>query len=155
MFVPLTPTAKKNSARAFGGHAGGGRMAACLGRGRALPQHGPPRRVQRPYIRWIAFLNHSFRSGPIGVPDRPSYSRGEGCTTTSHQSPFRSQKNRFSPGENADEPPPVVRVFCSNLRAPLRGTSLGPLLCVANEHKGEACAPRTNTGYLNPGHRQS
>ena len=29
--------------------------------------------------------------------------------------------------------PPVVSDFCSNLRAPHRGTSLGPLVCGANK----------------------
>jgi hypothetical protein len=71
---------QKTSAWASGGPAGGRRMAACLWRWRALPQHGPPHRAQRPHIRWIAFLNYGYRSGPIAVPDRYRCSRGEAAT---------------------------------------------------------------------------
>jgi hypothetical protein len=46
------------SAWASGGVAGGRRVAVCLGRWRALRLRGPPRRVQRPYFRWMAFLNY-------------------------------------------------------------------------------------------------
>jgi hypothetical protein len=40
----------ENSAWASGGPARCWRVAACMGRWRALPQHGPPRRVQRPHM---------------------------------------------------------------------------------------------------------
>jgi hypothetical protein len=57
--LPLRRTRlrQKNSAWASSGPAGGRRVVTCLGRWRALPLRGPQRRFERPYLRWIAFLN--------------------------------------------------------------------------------------------------
>jgi hypothetical protein len=82
----------KTSARASGGPAGIRREAACIGRWRTLPQHGPPRRVQRPHIRWIAFLNSEIRSGPIAFPDRLSCSRKGGAGSNQPKPLRRSHK---------------------------------------------------------------
>jgi hypothetical protein len=132
MFVPLARSTTgtclnswrlrhKTSAWASGGPAGGRHVAERLGRWRALPQHGPPRRVQLPHIRWIAFLSSEIRSGPIAVPDRLRCSRG-GCfspVAVSAESPLWCASSTKS----------TKSIFCSKLRAPRRGTSLGPFVC--------------------------
>jgi hypothetical protein len=100
----------KTSAWSLGGPAGGRRVAACLGRWRALPQHGPPRRVQQTHIRWIAFLNSEIRSGPKAASYRLSCSRGEGCNTQSR----RSKKLRFSSEAISSKSPLYCASFIVN-----------------------------------------
>ena len=50
----------ENSAWASGGPARCWRVAACMGRWRALPLHGPPRRVERPYRRCVLVMPATF-----------------------------------------------------------------------------------------------
>jgi|AntAceMinimDraft_5_1070358.scaffolds.fasta_scaffold103315_2 hypothetical protein len=59
-----------------------------------------------------------------------SCSRGEGWQARSQNPTFQ-----FSLAAISDNPI-VVRVFCSKLRAPNRGTSLGPFVCGANNRFG-------------------
>jgi hypothetical protein len=66
----------------------------------------------------------------VVVPDCLSFSRG-GASVTSHQ-PAISHKFRFSPAAVSAESP-VGGDFCSKLRAPHRGTSLGSFVCGANK----------------------
>jgi hypothetical protein len=62
---------QKISAWASGGPAGGTRVPECLGRVRALPQRGPPCRVDRPcrasdddQQRWMVFKKTPRRNAP-------------------------------------------------------------------------------------------
>jgi hypothetical protein len=82
-------------------------------------------------------------SGPIAIPVRLSCSRGE---AGSHQSPVRSHNFRFSPAAIFAEPPPVVCVFCSKLRAPHRGMSLSMFVCRANKNYTHQLRPPSGLG---------
>ena len=84
-FVPLAPAVKNNSAWASGGPAGGGHVAACLGRRRALSQRAARREVQKPKppIVWASNRSAKFQIF-VGsaVPEQRQFT-----TTTRHQNP--------------------------------------------------------------------
>jgi hypothetical protein len=74
---------------------------------------------------------------PMAVPDRPSCSRGESCI---HATFTIAQKLKFSLRAISTEFL-LGGNFCSKLRAPHRGRSLGPFVCGANHqlrlHEGK------------------
>jgi hypothetical protein len=74
---------------------------------------------------------NEIRSGPMALSDWLSCSRGKAGSHHQHHA-ARSHNSMFRLGASSEESP-LGGEFCSKLRAPHRGTSLGPFVCGANK----------------------
>jgi hypothetical protein len=93
---------KTNSAWASGGPAGGRRVAACLGRWRALPQRAARREVPKPKPRGLQTVQQNFKFSWARLFQK------RGCSRPgSHRIPQFS----FSPAAVSAGPPPGVAPF--------------------------------------------
>jgi hypothetical protein len=122
-------------------------LAACLGRWRAFrafPQHGPPRRVQLPKSSPTQANRRFFRlDSKLFSKVQIDSKRGLGSKVFSTPPPLTTEFQNFafrSAAKSSEFPSSVATFIVNSEPHAHRGTSLGPVLGVANKRQ-EALDP--------------